>query len=164
MRIPPLNGVSVLTDVTNPLCGPRSAARVFGMQKGFRDAELVEVDEALTAYAQLFSVDSNAPGAGASGGTGFALLACSAQLVSGSGAVAELIGLRPTVARASVVVTGEGSFDGQSSAGKVPSRVAVLAAEVGTPAALVASRTVPDASTSAFAGSRSLSDLVGSPL
>ena len=66
------------------------------------------------------------------------------------------------MAAASVVVTGEGSFDGQSAAGKAPSHVAALAAEAGVPVALVAGRITPDADTSAFAASVSLTDLAGS--
>ena len=80
----------------------------------------------------------------------------------GSAAVAELIGLRAAVAAASVVVTGEGSFDGQSAAGKVPAHVAALAAEAGTPVALVAGRIAADADVSAFAGTASLTELAGS--
>ena len=63
---------------------------------------------------------------------------------------------------ASVVITGEGSFDGQSAAGKVPAHVAALAVGTGTAVALVAGRIAPDADTSAFAGTVSLTDLAGS--
>ena len=61
------------------------------------------------------------------------------------------------------VVTGEGAFDGQSAAGKVPSRVHHLAAVAGVPALLVAGRISPDADTSAFAATASLTDLAGTP-
>ena len=75
--------------------------------------------------------------------------------------MAELIGLPAAAVAASVVVTGEGSFDGQSAAGKVPAHVADAAGP--TPVALVAGRITPDADTSAFAAFLSLTDLAGSP-
>ncbi|NNH03990.1 glycerate kinase, partial [Microbacterium ulmi] len=83
-------------------------------------------------------------------------------LVPGSAAVAELIGLREAVAAASLVVTGEGSFDGQSAAGKAPAHVAAVGAEAGVAVALVAGRISPDADTSGFAASVSLTELAGS--
>jgi glycerate kinase len=107
-------------------------------------------------------LDPKTPGAGAAGGSGFGLLAWGALLVPGSAAVADLIGLRAAVAAASVVVTGEGSFDGQSAAGKVPTHVAAIAAEWGTAVALVAGRIAPEADVSAFAGTTSLTELAGS--
>jgi glycerate kinase len=66
------------------------------------------------------------------------------------------------VADASVVITGEGAYDGQSAHGKVPSHVGRLAAPTGTRVALVAGRISPDASTGAFAASISLTELAGS--
>jgi glycerate kinase len=134
----PVGGVQVLSDVTNPLLGERGAAAVFGPQKG------------ATA------------GAGAAGGTGFGLLAWGAELVAGSDAVAELIGLDAAIAAADVVVTGEGSFDGQSAAGKVPAHVSALAATHSVPAALVAGRITADADITAFAAAESLTAIAGS--
>lgn len=107
--------------------------------------------------------DPATPGAGAAGGTGFALLAWGARLVPGAAEVAALVGLPAAIAEASVVVTGEGSYDGQSAAGKAPAYVAGLAAEAGAVVALAAGRIDPDASTSAFAATVSLTELAGSP-
>lgn len=162
LRPLPPAGATVLTDVTNPLLGPRGAAHVFGPQKGFAPDELAGVDDDLRHYAGLLPADPATPGAGAAGGTGFALLVWGARLVPGAAEVAELIGLAGAVASASVVVTGEGSFDAQSAAGKAPAHVAVLASRAGAPVALVAGRITPDADTSAFAASLSLTDLAGS--
>ncbi|MBN9171239.1 MAG: glycerate kinase, partial [Microbacterium sp.] len=57
---------------------------------------------------------------------------------------------------------GEGSYDGQSAAGKVPAHVAALAAEAGVPVALVAGRIAAGADAGMFAASVSLTDLAGS--
>lgn len=162
--LPPLppGGVIVLTDVVNPLLGPQGAAAVFGPQKGLEPHDVEDADAALARWAALLPADPHAPGAGAAGGTGLALLAWGARLVPGAPEVAELIGLPAAVAAASVVVTGEGSFDGQSAAGKAPAHVAALAGDAGVRAALVAGRIAPDADTGGFAASVSLTELVGS--
>ncbi|MCC4908369.1 glycerate kinase [Microbacterium sp. cx-59] len=159
VRAAPPGGVVVLTDVTHPLLGERGAAHVFGPQKGFAPQDLPAVDDALRRYAALFDLDPRAPGAGAAGGVGFALAAWGAELVPGAAAVADLIGVDAAAASAAWVVTGEGSFDAQSAAGKVP---ALIAARSASPVALVAGRITADADTSAFAATLSLSAIAGS--
>ncbi|QIG39332.1 glycerate kinase [Microbacterium sp. 4R-513] len=162
LRPLPPGGVLVLSDVTNPLLGLAGAAAVFGPQKGLGRDDVPRVDDGLSRLAGLLPADPQTPGAGAAGGTGFALLAWGARLVPGAAEVAELVGLRDALAEASVVITGEGSYDGQSAAGKAPAHVAALATESGVPVALAAGRITEDASTSAFAATVSLTDLAGS--
>jgi len=162
LRPPPPGGVVVLTDVTNPLLGAAGAAAVFGPQKGLDPADVAEADAALTRFAALLPAPPATPGSGAAGGAGFALLAWGARLVPGSAEVAELIGLPEAIAAASLVVTGEGSYDGQSAAGKAPAHVAALARRAGVPVALVAGRIADDADTAGFAASVSLTRLAGS--
>lgn len=158
----PAGGVTVLTDVTNPLRGPRGAAEVFGPQKGASPAAVAALDTGLGRLAELLDADADTPGSGAAGGAGFGLLAWGARLVPGADAVAELIGLPEAVAEASVVVTGEGSFDGQSADGKAPGLVRALAQASGVPVALVAGRIGPEADVDGFAAAVSLTDLAGS--
>lgn len=162
--LPPLppGGATVLTDVTNPLLGAWGAAAVFGPQKGASASEVVALDAGLARLAALLPADATAPGAGAAGGTGFGLLAWGARLVPGSAAVADLVGLAQAVAEASVVITGEGAYDGQSAAGKVPAHVGGVAAATGVAVALVAGRIAGDADVSGFAATASLTDLAGS--
>ncbi|MFD5215409.1 glycerate kinase [Microbacterium sp. NPDC058345] len=155
--------VLVLTDVTNPLTGPRGAAEVFGPQKGLTDAgDRARADAGLTRLAGLLGLDVSVPGAGAAGGVGGALVAWGARLLPGAGEIARLIGLADAVAGADVVVTGEGSYDGQSGDGKVPFFVAAIAAGAGVRAALVAGRIADDADTAGFTASASLIELAGS--
>lgn len=166
LRSLPAGGAVVLTDVSNPLLGGTGAAAVFGPQKGLEGAQVAAADAALGRLAGLMPDGASlaiAPGAGAAGGTGFGLLVWGARLTPGASEVATLIGLADAVAGADLVITGEGSFDGQSAAGKVPAFVAELAADAGVPAALVAGRIAPDAETAAFAASVSLTGLAGSP-
>ena len=159
----PAPEVRVLTDVTNPLVGPRGAAAVFGPQKGLRAAaDIALVDDGLARLAALLGLDAALPGSGAAGGTGGALVAWGAVLAPGAAEVAELIGLSDAIADADVVITGEGSYDGQSGDGKVPSFLASLAAASGARAMLAAGRITEDSDTSMFAASASLTVLAGS--
>ena len=159
MRALPPFGARILSDVTNPLLGTLGAAAVFGPQKG-ADADLVgELEANLTRLAPLLPADAGAPGAGAAGGTGFGLLAWGAELAPGSDAVGDALGLPAAVAVADVVVSGEGRFDTQSAAGKVPAYVAGLAAASGASAMLVAGSIA--APTGEFVAARSLVDLAG---
>ena len=153
----------VLTDVTNPLVGPRGAAAVFGPQKGLdASSDIEDVDAALGGLARLLGLDPQRPGSGAAGGVGGALAVWGAVLAPGAQEVARLIDLAGAIAGADVVVTGEGSYDGQSGDGKVPSFVAGLAAAAHARAALAAGRITADADTGLFAAAMSLTDLAGS--
>lgn len=156
----PSGGVRVLTDVENPLLGARGAARVFGPQKGLDAAGVARADAGLARLASFAPrVDAAAPGTGAAGGTGWALLAWGADLVPGAPEIAAVTGLAEAAASAALVITGEGAYDRQSAAGKVPALVAALAPGR---TALVAGRISPDADLTAFAATVSLTELAGS--
>ena len=132
--------VNVACDVQNPLLGPRGATRVYGPQKGLRDAAeaaLLELGLARLAdvAARTFGRDHrDTPGAGAAGGLGFGLMTfCDAEMRAGFDLVASLLGLEAAVAHADLVLTGEGSLDGQTLEGKAPAGVAALARKFGRP-------------------------------
>jgi glycerate 2-kinase len=162
-RALPPGGVIVITDVTSPLGGPHGAAHVFGPQKGLDPAAVVRADLALERLAALIpAVAPDTPGAGAAGGTGFALLAWGARLTPGAEEVALLVGLPGAIEEADAVVTGEGSYDGQSGAGKVPGYVARLSAARSRPVLLAAGRITADADLGPFSRAVSLTRLAGS--
>jgi len=132
--------VNVACDVKNPLLGPRGATRVYGPQKGLRDAaEAAYLELGLARLADVaartFGRDHrDVPGAGAAGGLGFGLMTfCGADLVPGFDLVAGLLGLEAAIARADLVLTGEGSLDGQTLEGKAPVGVAAMARRFGRP-------------------------------
>lgn len=168
LRPLPPGGVRVLSDVTSPLLGGSGAAAVFGPQKGASPRDVDDLDAAL---AHLHAVvgrdrtlarrvpDATMPGAGAAGGTGYGLALWGATLVSGAAAVADAVGLDAALVGADLAVTGEGSYDSSSAAGKAVSEVQRRAAAAGVPVALVAGRV--DAGTSAFAKALSLTALAG---
>lgn len=156
----PSHGITVLSDVRNPLLGPEGAAHVFGEQKGAQSEDFDTLEANLRHFASFFDLDPDTPGAGAAGGCGFGLLAIGAQLTAGSKAVAEAIGLPDAIAQSDYVITGEGRYDSQSGYGKVAAEVLQLAQDAGTDCALVAGqiRAEPTGYTQAV----SLTDLAGS--
>ena len=84
---------------------------------------------------------SHAPGSGAAGGVGFAARAVlGARSRPGIELVLELAGFGTALDGADLVITGEGSLDAQSLAGKAPVGVARAAARRGVPVIAVAGR------------------------
>jgi glycerate 2-kinase len=138
--------IIVASDVDNPLLGPRGAAAVFGPQKGAGPRQVETLEHALRHWSQLVSdaigrYDAERPGAGAAGGTGFAALALlDAEIKPGIELILDLIDFDRRIAGADLVVTGEGSLDEQSLAGKAPVGVARAAARAGIPVIAVAGR------------------------
>ena len=125
--------ITVACDVTNPLTGPQGASAIFGPQKGANPAMVRSLDENLKHYAKVIARQTGkdvefAPGAGAAGGLGAALLAfLNAELRSGIEIVTEAVELEKAIMDADLVITGEGRIDSQSIKGKVPVGVARLA-------------------------------------
>lgn len=138
--------VVIASDVTNPLLGPNGASHVFGSQKGADPATVEQLDDALTRWADIAeatmdrSVREQA-GAGAAGGLGAALLAfTNATIQPGADFVMDQVGIDAMLERADLVLTGEGSWDAQSAAGKAPAAVAARAAAKGVPTVVFAGR------------------------
>jgi glycerate kinase len=138
---PPARGVTVLTDVMNPLLGPSGAAAVYGPQKGATPDQVALLEEALAAWAHLCGGDVQAPGAGAAGGTAFGVRRWwGAEVQSGSDHLIGAAGLDAAIADADLVLTGEGSFDDTSFSGKLSGRVLDRAAAGGVSAAVICGR------------------------
>ena len=127
----------IACDVSNPLCGEKGASMVFAPQKGATPKMCQMMDEWFFEFAEKvkgFNPDSdmNSPGAGAAGGTGFALMSfLNARLESGIDMIIDKIGIENDIANADIVVTGEGRIDRQTVMGKVPGGVSRLAKKYG---------------------------------
>ena len=137
--------IELACDVTNPLLGPSGAAAVFGPQKGAGPEQVPVLDAALTRIADALvragcAEVRDRPGAGAAGGLGAAFLSLGAGLRRGVEVVAEAAGLAAALLRADLVLTGEGSLDRQTLAGKTPAGVAELAGRYGVPVIAFAGR------------------------
>lgn len=138
-----LEGVTLIAanDVTNPLLGVEGAAAVYGPQKGLAAAEIETADAALSQASEILDPSGShrdRPGAGAAGGTGFALFLLGAVQRSGADAVFELVGVDALLDQADIVVTGEGKLDAQTLHGKGPAEVARRAQDRGLAVAAVA--------------------------
>jgi glycerate kinase len=138
LRPPPPGGAECLTDVRAPLLGRDGAAVVFGPQKGASPSEVADLEQALARLASLAGGRPDEPGAGAAGGSGYGLAIWGAQLRPGAAQIAEIAGLPAALAGADLVVTGEGTYDATSLAGKVAGTVLDLAARANVQAAIVA--------------------------
>lgn len=121
------------SDVDNPLCGPNGASRTYAAQKGANPAQVALLDATLEHVADVAARglgrdERNAPGAGAAGGLGYALLEfLHARMERGVSVVAKELALPDALRGASLCVTGEGKIDDQTLRGKAVSGVAELA-------------------------------------
>jgi glycerate kinase len=139
-RLPNVD-IRIACDVTNPLLGPRGAAATYGPQKGASPDQVVQLDAALSRFADGLRAatgrdERETPGAGAAGGTAFGLLSVadhfrSIRLVPGVEVVMDETGLRDKLAGADLVITGEGRIDAQTAFGKTALGVAQLANRAG---------------------------------
>ncbi|MFJ5772981.1 glycerate kinase [Streptomyces sp. NPDC093094] len=123
------------SDVDNPLTGPKGAPEVYGPQKGASPEDVRALDAALAHFAGVLEEAvgpraaefAEAPGAGAAGGIGYGALLLGARFRPGIEVMLDVLGFAPALARASLVITGEGSLDEQTLHGKAPAGVAAAA-------------------------------------
>jgi glycerate 2-kinase len=149
---PALPPIRIACDVANPLLGPRGATAIFGPQKGLVAADYVRLETECARVAGLLSAHcgqvrdlAQTPGAGAAGGIAFGLMtAAAAQLLPGADLVASWLDLDARLARADLVITGEGSFDASSWGGKGPGALVSRALALGKPAQVFAGRVETD--------------------
>ncbi|MFE2039725.1 glycerate kinase [Streptomyces sp. NPDC059477] len=147
---PRLTGVDLIlaSDVDNPLTGPKGAPAVYGPQKGASPQDVATLDAALAHYAKVLeetvgpraAESAVAPGAGAAGGIGYGALIVGARFRPGIEVMLDVLGFAPALARADLVITGEGSLDEQTLHGKAPAGVAAAARAAGKDVVAVCGR------------------------
>lgn len=121
--------ITLASDVSNPLDGPRGAAAVFGPQKGASAADVALLDRRASTFSRMaaarFGFDrSQEPGAGAAGGLGYAFMQfMGARVESGARLLLGLNGFHEKLKGCDGVITGEGHADAQTLMGKLPSEV-----------------------------------------
>lgn len=118
------------------------AAAVFAPQKGATPAQVAmltrRLEQLVHRYRSLYGVDvAELPGAGAAGGLAGGLAALGGHLVPGFDLVAEVVELSDHLARADLVITGEGLLDEQSFHGKVVGGVVGAARAASRPVAII---------------------------
>jgi glycerate kinase len=146
--------VRVACDVSNTLLGMTGAAAVYGPQKGAALDDIPVLDRQLAAWADGLEAatgrrERDTPGAGAAGGVGFALLAIqdafhSFALRPGVDLVMEATDFVARLARADLVITGEGRIDAQTAFGKTALGVARRAQAARRPCIAVGGSVEPE--------------------
>ena len=138
--------LQIVTDVTNPLCGPNGAARVYGPQKGADKEQVRLLDQGLAHYADILEKVSGRrarqlPGAGAAGGVPFGLVcALDARIESGFLWYKNITGMEAHIKDCDIVIGAEGFLDSQSIQGKGTGELAKLCARFEKPLWLVPAR------------------------
>lgn len=138
--------IYVACDVSNRLLGPSGATFTFGAQKGATPAELQFLEAGLShAYdvieKEIGRVVRDLASSGAAGGIGAALIGIlEANLRPGVELISEITQLETRINQADLVITGEGSLDGQSIHGKTPVGVAKIAQRYQVPVIAIGGR------------------------
>jgi glycerate kinase len=146
--------LTVASDVTNPLLGELGTAATYGPQKGADEEQVAGLDRHLRRYADVMEATVGRTlryeaGTGAAGGTTFGLLAIADRFASfevrpGVQVVMELTGFVDELARADLVLTGEGAVDAQTAFGKTAMGVAERARASGVPTICFGGGLTPD--------------------
>ncbi len=162
--------ITVMCDVTNPLCGPDGATYTFGAQKGATPEIQERLEAGMCNYRDVirkqFGIDvDEIPGSGAAGGLGAALkVFLGGEMRSGIETVLDLIGFDQRLEGVDVVVTGEGRTDWQSCFGKVMQGVGERAKAKGIPAVGLSGSLGRDADKIFDCGIESLMTTVDAPM
>ncbi len=131
--------VTVMCDVTNPLCGKEGATYTFGPQKGADKEILEKLESGMCRYRDVIKKElgidcDRIQGAGAAGGLGAALhVFLGGKMQSGIETVLDLVRFDERLEGVDLVVTGEGRTDFQSCFGKVMQGVGLRAKKRGIP-------------------------------
>ena len=131
--------ITVMCDVTNPLCGRDGATWTFGAQKGATPEMQEQLEAGMCNYRDVIretcGIDcDDLRGAGAAGGLGAALkVFLGGSMKSGIDTVLDLIRFDERLEDVDLVVTGEGRTDWQSCFGKVMQGIGVRAKAKGIP-------------------------------
>lgn len=123
---------TVVCDVQNPFYGQNGAAYVYAPQKGATKEDVEYLDKGLRNFAEVVlkttGIDlQSVPGSGAAGGMGGGLLAfLNAKLQPGIETILKMANFEEALADASLVITGEGRIDSQTTMGKALSGILTM--------------------------------------
>ncbi|KKB40197.1 glycerate kinase family protein [Bacillus thermotolerans] len=155
---------------SNVLCGSTGVARVFGPQKGAAPEQVECLEKGLEQYAKViedqFGIDMRqAPGSGASGGLGTGLqMLLGARLHCRYDVIFPYLHLDKYLQKADLVITAEGSIDGQTPNGKIPAEVGRRAMKRGIPVIALAGTIGRDASHNYGCGIHAYASILQKPV
>ena len=144
--------LTVLCDVSNPICGPQGSARIFSPQKGATPDEVALIAKGMDNFASRIENKTHRslkyiPMTGSAGGLSSALLSFfNAKLVPGCDFLLQQISFDEKLSQHSVVVTGEGQTDSQTLKRKAPAVVALHAKNYNKKAIIISGSLVGDTS------------------
>jgi len=142
--------LTILCDVKNPLLGDQGAAAVFGPQKGATKEGVIQLEAVLAKFQDITlqqtgkdmaSVQSGGTAGGAAAGLNAFL---NARLVNGIDYFLQMTGFDRALAKAGLLITGEGSIDEQTLDGKAPFGVASRAKIKNLPVIGLAGKVPPE--------------------
>lgn len=144
----PYDSVEVIlaSDVVNPLCGERGAAKVFAVQKGASLKMINILERKAITFARMSALHcgydcKDVPGAGAAGGLGYAFLQYfKAKVQSGIDLLLNMTHFDDIIVDADYVITGEGASDRQTLMGKVPVGILKRVQSYAVPVILIAGK------------------------
>jgi glycerate kinase len=161
--------IDVAVNWHNILCGARGVARVFGPQKGASPETVRLLEAALERFAAVVHRDlgvsvQQIAGGGASGGLGAGLHAfLGAKLHPRYEIVMVYLDFDQLLDDADLVLTAEGSLDGQTPRGKIPAEVARRAKPRGLPVIALAGTIGERADANYLAGIDAFSSILQAP-
>ncbi len=159
--------IVALTDVRSPLVGPDGAAAVFAPQKGATPEQVQQLAAGLDRLAAAWASHGHPElatmsGGGAAGGLGAGLVFfAKAELVPGAPWVLDRVGFDAALAKADLVITGEGAFDRTSRLGKATGEVLRRARDARKRAAIVAGQVADAPGVPALSGEGRILDAAG---
>ena len=128
----PYVSFQIACDVENVLFGNDGAAFVYASQKGASKDEIDILDKGLEHISKIISQQTvrqiaMIPGAGAAGGVAAGLMAYfDCEIIPGAKLVIEVSNILGEINSTSLLITGEGKLDAQSSKGKVVQHISKL--------------------------------------
>ncbi len=128
-------GIKIIgcADVTNPLLGPKSSAKVFGPQKGATPTQVKLLDRAMSRWARVIKQATgrevaHTPSTAAAGAIAAGLYGCfNASLLLGADFLLQKFSLEKHIQWADLIITSEGKLDAQTFYGKAPLSILHLA-------------------------------------
>ncbi|WP_249029249.1 glycerate kinase [Tannockella kyphosi] len=143
--------IQIASDVENTYIGKNGASYTFGPQKGLSPKQVEQMDQDLNHLATIFLQATNkeirdVPRTGSAGGLGGAFYLLGASLVSGIDLVMDITKLELAILDADLVISGEGSIDGQTIDGKTISGIARLTSKHQVPFITFGGRVTKEAS------------------
>ena len=133
----------VAYDVENPLYGENGTAYNYARQKGANDEEIELLELGMLHLGKLIALRKHVDvqtikGSGAAGGLGAgAYFFLNGVLESGFNLLSDISGLENEIAKADIIITGEGHIDEQSFQGKLIDQVKKIADKYNKPVYLI---------------------------